>query len=116
MGLRSLEQLKRDQAAILDAHLRRNEGLARNLARPTVPSGRLQWGQVVELVTSDDDFGPHLVVQGLVYSGSPPTLTTATAESLRCYPAPGRSISHYAADDFVQLCPSEAAMIALPIG
>ncbi len=115
MALRSLEQLKRDQAAILEAHLRRGTMTTRNPAPSALPSGRLQWGRVVEIVSSDDDHGPHLVVQGRVYSGSPPALTSAAADTLRCYPAPGLLVTDYEEDDYVQLCPSETAVVALPI-
>jgi hypothetical protein len=115
MALRSLEQLKHDQAAILDAYLRRNEEIPRSVTRSTLPSGRLQWGRVVEIVSSDDDHGPHLVVQGLVYSGSPPALSSAAADTLRCYPAPGLLVSDYAVDEYVQLRPSELAVVAMPI-
>ncbi len=115
MALRSLEQLKHDQAAILEAHLRRTTKTTARIASFAPPQGRLQWGRVVEIVLSDDDHGPHLVVQGLVFSGSPPALATAAADTFRCYPAPGLFVTDYQIDDYVQLRPSETAVVALPI-
>ena len=113
MAIRSIEQLKRDQAGLLAEYRDRlGAGPSGGAAAMTVSRPALQWGRVTQVVTSDETYGPHLMVQGYLYTGSPPALTQAAAAALRCYPAPGKTVSDYAVNDYVRLTPTGVAAIA----
>ena len=113
MGVRSLEQLKRDQAELLEDYRNRIAAAGSGgVAGVTLPRPALQWGRVTQVVSSDPDFGPHLTVQGFIYTGSPPQLTQAAAAPIRCYPAPGKVVGDYSVDDYVRLTPTAGAVIA----
>ncbi len=114
MGVRSIGQLKRDQAALLAAHRSRlgGAGSAGGTDGALSPRPALQWGRITQVVTSDETYGPHLMAQGYVFAGTPPSPASASAAPLRCYPAPGKAVGDYAVDDYVSLTPTAGAVIA----
>jgi len=113
MAVRSMEELRRDQAALLGTYRDRLDAAgAGGAASTTPPRAALQWGRVTQVVSSDEDHGPHLMIQGYVYTGSPPALTQSVAAPMRCYPAPGKTVGDYAVDDYVHLTPTAGAVIA----
>ncbi|MBN2560669.1 MAG: hypothetical protein JXQ75_07040 [Phycisphaerae bacterium] len=112
MAVRSIQQLERDQAALLAAYKNRLAGaVAGGVPSVTMPRPALQWGRVTQVVTSDEQFGPHLMVQGYIYTGSPPEPTEAAAAAFRCYPAPGKAVTDYSVNDYVRLTPAAEAVI-----
>jgi hypothetical protein len=113
MAARSAEELRRDQMALLEAYRQRlGSSGAGDTASVTSPGAALPWGQVTQVVTSDPDYGPHLMVQGQIYTGSPPAPADAPAAPLRCYPAPGKAVGDYSVNDYVRLAPTAGAVIA----
>jgi hypothetical protein len=112
MPVRSLDELRRHQTAMLDAY--------RELMRPaqTVQasyapvSAAVHFGQVDSVVSSDPTHGPHLVIQPIVFSGSPPAPTHAPLATLRCYPAPGLAVAAYGPGDYVSITVAAGAVIA----
>jgi len=113
MRNRSVSELQRDQAKILDDYQSRlpARGAGSATAMPTTRPA-LQWGRVIQVVTSDENFGPHLVVQAYVYTGSPPSPTPSVAAPFPCYPVPGKTVGDYAVDDYVRLTTVPGAVIA----
>ncbi len=116
MATRSTEELRRDQTALLEAYRQRlGAPGAGDTASVTSPQAALPWGRVTQVVTSDPDYGPHLMVQGQIYTGSPPAPADAPAAPLRCYPAPGKTAGDYSTNDYVRLTPTAGAVIAEPV-
>ena len=117
MAIRSLTQLLEDQSSLLSAYratltpLRTGSEPGRPEARPA-----LQWGQVTQVVTGDPTWGDHLVIQAQVPTGTPPTFAPSPAATLRCYPAPGKTVSDYTVNDYVRLVAADAAVIAERLG
>ena len=113
MAIRSLNQLAEDQARLLAAYRERLPAVANAGAASTSPAQPpLQWGKVTQVITGDPQFGPHLLVQPHVPTNIPPTFTPASAAPLRCYPAPGKTVTDYAVNDYVRLAPTPAAVVA----
>ncbi len=113
MALRSIEELRRDQAALLAAYRDRlGQSVSVGVSGPASSRPMLQWGRVTQVVSSDETYGPHLIVQAQTYTGSPPALADASAAPIRCYPAPGKVVAGYAVDDPVRLTTTAGAMIA----
>ena len=116
MTVRTIDDLRRDQAELLGAYRDQLGGAgAGGAASRALPRAALQWGRVTQVVTSDETYGPHLVVQGYTYTGSPPVASASAAATLRCYPAPGKAISDYTVNDYVRLTPTAGAVIAEPL-
>ncbi|HOA74000.1 MAG TPA: hypothetical protein PL151_07750 [Phycisphaerae bacterium] len=116
--VRSLEDLRRDQQAILDAY--RAE---RPLSPPVASSSEASltghaflYGRVVEVVTSHPVHGPHLWVMRQSWSPQFRCLVDAGGAPLRCYPAPPRSVISFMPDDTVRISIVEGAFLveALP--
>ena len=112
MPMRSLEELQRDQSALLAAHRARLQA-ASGGETSLSPSTGFQWGKILEIVADDPDHGPHLIIQAYIPIRRPPVFTAAPAAPVRCFPSPGRTVTDYAVDDFVHLMPTCAGIIAL---
>jgi len=70
------------------------------------------YGRVDSVVSSDPDYGPHLVVVRQEWSGTPPTVSDSSALSVRCYPTPNRVVGDYSVDDYVRIIAARGAMVA----
>ncbi len=112
--IRSMETLRRDQAEIISAF--RRESAARGsvavLPRPGVPLALAVYGRVASLVSSDQTYGPHLMVARQTWSGTPPTVLDAPDAQVRCYPTPNHTVSDYNVDDYVRIVAAHGAMVA----
>lgn len=111
--MRSLNQLMQHQAELLTAWRSRQPengaGGAPDLGRPR---SDVLWAKITAVVTTDPQFGPHLMAQPQAVAGIPPTTTPAAASAMRCYPSPGKVVADYAVDEFVRLVPAAGAVIA----
>jgi len=112
--MRSGQQLYEDQMALLERYRREQEQLADVGQLPTSGGhvGPGVWGQVSEVVGSDPQYGAHLVVQPQKFVGIPPVAQDAEAAVVRCYPAPGRTVSDYAVDEYVKVMAARGAFVA----
>jgi hypothetical protein len=117
--LRTPESLRREQAEIVSAY-RRERAVSEavvTLPRPGVAAMRTVYGRVAEVVASDPEHGPHLMVVRQAFAGTPPVLADVTdAAAVRCHPAPGRIVSDYAVDDVVRIVAAHGAMVAERVG
>ena len=111
--MRSLDQLMQHQAELLAAwRSRRPEGGAGGEPALGRPRPEVLWGKITAIVTADPQFGPHLMVQPQVVSGSPATTAPAAASVIRCFPPPGKVVAGYAVDEFIRLVPAAEAIFA----
>ncbi|MBI4580366.1 MAG: hypothetical protein HY718_11730 [Planctomycetes bacterium] len=117
---RSLDELRRDQEAILAAY--RSERTAAQTVQPSSAAAVVHhgagYGRVVEVVESDEDYGPHLLVMRQAWSGTPPVPTDAGPAALRCYPLPNRAVSDFNLDELVRfnVVPGAILVEPLPVG
>lgn len=111
--MRSMDQLMQHQAELLAAWRSRQPesgaGGAPALGRTRAD---VLWAKITAVVTTDPQFGPHLMVQPQAVSGLPPTTASAAASVIRCFPSPGKLVADYAVDEFVRLVPASGAVIA----
>ena len=115
MGIRSLSQLRADQAALLAEYRGRNARAVETLGvekSETVTT----IAKVSSVVTSDPTYGAHLVVNLQEFSGTPRVAGAASKPSLRAYPTPNRVVADYAADEFVVLQTARGALLAVKLG
>jgi len=110
MAIRSATKLATDQANLLASYRARQPTQPVGGAPVAPPPPTLQWGKVTSVVTTDPDHGPHLLVQGQTPTGTPPTFSATAAQPFRCYPAPGKTVTDYATDDYIRLTPTAAAV------
>ncbi len=112
--IRSVETLRRDQAEIMSSF--REESAARGsvavLPRPGGSIALAVYGRVASVVTSDPDYGPHLMVVRQTWSGTPPTVSDASGAQVRCYPTPNHTVSDYSVNDYVRIEAAHGAMVA----
>ncbi len=112
--IRSLEQLRQDQAAIFDAYRRERAAgdAVAALPRPGTASPIGVFGRVDEVITSDATYGPHLLVVRQVWSDTPPEPSDGSSPAVRCYPTPNNTVTDYSVDDYVRITPTHGAMLA----
>ena len=70
------------------------------------------YGRVSSVVSSDPDYGPHLVVVRQKWSGTPPTVSDESSPEVRCYPTPNHTVSDYSVNDYVRIEAAHGAMVA----
>jgi len=94
----------------------REESAARGsvavLPRPGGSIALAVYGRVASVVTSDPDYGPHLMVVRQTWSGTPPTVSDASGAQVRCYPTPNHTVSDYSVNDYVRIEAAHGAMVA----
>jgi hypothetical protein len=116
MPIRSRKQLQLDQAEILAEYRREVSDASDEVGQMPVSGGPSSssggWGRVSEVVTSDANYGPHLVVQPQAFSGLPRAASDASVPAVRCYPAPNRVVGDYAVDEHVKIISARGALIA----
>ena len=117
MSVRSLERLRADQAAILDAHRRREAALPGAAVPAAAALDQVTTiGQVTTVVTSDPTYGAHLVVQPQAFSGTPPSPGAAAQATVRAYPTPNRVVGDYSVNEYVSLLVTRGALLAVKLG
>ena len=112
--IRSVETLRRDQEEIM-SWFREESAKSGSVAFLPRPGGAIAlavYGRVSSVVTSDEDYGPHLVVVRQQWSGIPPTVSDASAATVRCYPTPNRTVNNYSVDEYVRIATAHGAMVA----
>ena len=112
--LRSLNDLQRAQAAILADYRDRTSEPASLavLPRPGIALAHGVYGRVDAVVTSDPDYGAHLLVVRRQWTGTPPTAENSQAASIRCYPLPNHTVDNYSVNEYVRIVAAHGAMIA----
>ncbi|MEE9293506.1 MAG: hypothetical protein V3W34_00875 [Phycisphaerae bacterium] len=115
MSIRSRSRLGDDQAALLAAY-RSRTGVAQVGPAADEVEVVSTMGKVTSVVTSDPDYGAHLVVASQEFAGTPPSASDAPKPSLRAYPTPNRVVTDYAVDEYVQLATARGALLAVKLG
>ncbi len=112
--IRSIEQLQRDQAAILASY--RDDPANRetivSLPRPGGVTAIAVYARVSAVIASDPTYGPHLMVVRQKWTGTPPMLVDAPVPESRCYPSPNHAVTAYTVGQVVRLVAAHGAMIA----
>ncbi len=118
MAIRSLNQLRTDQARLLDEY--RASLPSADASVGLMPDGLsrsdamvVTVGKVTQVVTVDATLGAHLVVQPQVFDGVPPVAEAASKPTVVAYPTPNRVVGGYVVGDFVELVPARGAMLAV---
>ncbi len=114
MSIRSIEQLRVNQSAILDDYRARRSAVAATGASG-VSSGVetvATLGRVTGVVTVDATYGPHLTVAVQEFAGTPPFASDAAKPIQRANPTPNHVVADYAVNEFVELLPARGALLA----
>ena len=115
MAVRSLEELRRDQAELLAAY-RSALGEPGKTARAEARSATgYRVGKITTVVTSDATYGPHLVVKPQGFSGRPPVVSDSTLPTRIAYPTPDRVVGDYQVDEYVALWIAPGAELAVKL-
>ncbi len=114
MSVRSIEQLREDQAALLAEYRGRLGG---GVAAPSSAGVDVvaTIAKVTSIVTSDPTYGAHLVVQSQAFAGSPPTASAAAKPTVRVYATPNRVVTDYSVGEFVLLQTARGALLAMKL-
>ena len=114
MGIRTREQLHRDQEQLLAEHRRLTRQPRAVAQLPSDGSGVAVtvYGRVDQVVSSDPTYGAHLVVAPQQASGTPPVFSDSTAASVRCYPAPNHVVGDYTVNEMIKILALRGAFIA----
>jgi len=116
MMARSPEELRRDQEAILQAYRREQAPQPASEPAPSTgaaPGGHgFVYGQVVDIVYADPEFGPHLLAMRQAWHDSPRGFIDAGEAPIRCYPVPPRTLSVFDYGDFIRISIVDGAFIA----
>ena len=122
VAVRALDRLKEEQEALLDEY-RAREGLSAKDQSPLSVAGSPEGsarvsviGKVTEVVTSDPEYGAHLVATVQEFSGTPPSPSDAAMAPLRVYPSPNRVVGDYAVDEYVVVAWVRGAVLAVKLG
>ena len=115
MVVRSQEQLRRDQAELLEAYRsgRTRSGAVRSAGAETATECRI--GKITSVVTSDETHGPHLVVKPQVFSGRPPAPSDSTMPTRIAYPTPNLAVGNYKINEHVALWIADGAELAVKL-
>ncbi len=121
MAIRSLAELRADQARLLEAYRSSLQVTDDSASMATRDPGRVgaavqTVGKVTAVVTSDATYGAHLVCQPQVFDGVPPVAVDAAKPTAVAYPTPNRVVGDYAVGDFVLLTPTRGALLAAVLG
>jgi len=117
MGIRTRDELRRDQAGILEAYRARRaetDVVEASGGDGGVVAGTI--GKVTSVVTSDPTLGAHLVVQPQVFSGAPATASDASRPVVITYPTPNHVVGDYSVDECVRLLTVRGAVLAGKLG
>jgi len=115
MAIRSAAKLAADQAKLLASYRANQQTSPAGAGPPEASQPTLQYGKVTAVISTDPTHGPHLTVQAQTSTGTPPTFSATAAPPFRCYPAPGKTVGNYTANDYIRLTAAEQAMFAEPI-
>ncbi len=114
MSIRSIEQLRVNQSAIMGEYRsRRSEAAVTGAGRVSAGVDTVATlGRVTGVVTVDATYGPHLTVAVQVFGGTPPLASDAAKPIQRAYPTPNHAVADYAVNEFVELLPARGALLA----
>lgn len=115
MGIRTLSQLRVDQAALLEEYRGRNVEAVGPSSVEEIEAVTT-FAKVSSVVTSDPTYGAHLVVDLQEFSGTPRVPAAASKPSLRAYPTPNRVVTDYAVNEYVVLQTARGALVAVKLG
>lgn len=115
MRVRRIAELKRTQAQMLTDMRAGQEATVDSLIAEPLPSAMLGLARLVSVSFSDPDIGPHLVVARLKCSVTPHSFADDSTPNQVAYPAPGRSVGDYTADEFVLCCRVDGVCVALKL-
>lgn len=116
MQLRAIGPLKATQARMLESYKQeRREAVTPVDDEAVNAASDMAIGRIDEVVTGDEQFGPHLKVALQRFAGSPPSPTDAIGAVRVCYPAPSRTVGDYAVDEYVGLIAASGLRFALKL-
>jgi len=113
MQVRSLSQLKQVQSELLEQYQQRRASAGSDESAGEDLVDRLcHVGRVSQVVSSDPELGPHLLVILQMFAGSPPSPSDATTMTQVYYPTPGRAVADYSVNEYVRLLSVRRACLA----
>ncbi len=116
--IRGMEKLRRNQAEVMASYkeeVERSVELA-TLPRPGSVISVVTFGRVDSVVSTDPDYGPHLLVVRQQWSGTPLTVADSALPAVRCYPSPNHVVGDYTVDEYVRLSTAHGAKVAEKLG
>ncbi len=112
MSVRTLSQLRSDQAAML-TEIRSERAKESSLEMTAeTPAPVVTFGRVVGIVYFDPVLGSHLRVKPYEYVGTPPVATPTTIPEVKAYPTPNYSIFNYSINEWSLLNTTRGAVMA----
>lgn len=114
---RGIEELHRDQEIILAAYRAERSPNSNGDVRvaASADGGTYGFGRVDDIVESDADHGPHVLVIRQAWKGSPPVPCDSGAGPVRCQLVPGRSVEDFAVNNLVRMIYVSGAILAEPL-
>ncbi len=114
MPIRTRDALRRDQQHLLAEYRRqrRRRDSVIQLPTPGTATTVFLYGRIDQVVASDPDHGPHLMVTPQEVSGTPPVFADSTAATIRCYAAPNHGVGDYGVNEMVKVLAVRGAFIA----
>ena len=113
MQVRRLGQLKRIQDELLEEYKQQRSSAAAGESADSAAADQLcLLGRVSQVVSSDPELGPHLLVILQKFTGTPPSPSDATTMTQVYYPTPGREVSDYSVNEYVRLLSARGAALA----
>lgn len=116
MGIRGLEELRREQEAVLAAWRSRGASSSSRMGMSVGMETLALVGKVTSVVASDPTYGAHVVVSAQQFTGAPPSAGAASRPTMRAYPTPNRVVGDYAVNEFVWLATVRGAVLAGKMG
>ena len=116
MPVRSQEQLRRDQAELLEAYRAEQRRSGASPTADTAGARGYHIGRITSVVTSDETHGAHLVVKPQAFSGRPTAASNSSIPGQIAYPTPNLSVVDYAVDEYVALWTAKGAALAVKLG
>jgi hypothetical protein len=112
--IRTIRDLQQDQSEIMSQY-RQEQSLPDSVAMLPRPGGLTAvsvFGRVSQVVSSDPDYGPHLLIKRQQWTGTPPVVSDSSVPDVRCYPTPNNMVGDYAVDEYVMILIANGAMVA----
>lgn len=114
VSVRSLSQLKADQASLLSDYRTRLEPESAEVHAEELPPV-MTFGRVTGIVYFHATYGQHLRVQPYEYTGMPPVTTPSNKPELRVYATPNYTAFAYGLGDWVAIETVRGSLLAVKL-
>lgn len=115
MAVRSPEQLRRDQAELLETYRGGRSEVGQAVEGEVAAAPPYRIGRITTVVGSDETHGPHLVVKPQSFSDRPPVIADSSGPTRIAYPTPNLSVGNYQVDEYVGLWITKGAELAVKL-